>query len=172
MLHLPILRHGVPYRSLDVVRVPHHRTREPFVEISQANAGLIRRDLREDAQADARRALAAVPFERLIGICAAAAEHFLGARLPLGEDDQSAEDYVLQVSATTGMPHVLVRRNMIKIAGVMKEMRGVLRGLTRGLDLSMLDGGYGEHEGSALSFYPRTQSLGVVLPSNSPGVHS
>ena len=45
MLHLPILRHGVPYRSLDVVRVPHHRTREPFVEISQANAGLIRRDL-------------------------------------------------------------------------------------------------------------------------------
>jgi hypothetical protein len=45
MLHLPILRYGVPYRSLDVVRVPHHRTREPFVEISQANAGLIRRDL-------------------------------------------------------------------------------------------------------------------------------
>jgi acyl-CoA reductase-like NAD-dependent aldehyde dehydrogenase len=172
MIHLPILRHGVPYRSLDVVRVPHHRTREPFVEISQANAGLIRRDLREDAQADARRALAAIPFERLIEICAAAAEHFLGERLPLGEDDQSAEDYVLQVSATTGMPHVLVRRNMVKIAGVMKEMRGVLRGLTRGLDLSMLDGGYGEHEGSALSFYPRTQSLGVVLPSNSPGVHS
>ena len=47
MIQLPLLRHGVPYHSLDVVRVPHHRTREPFVEISQANAGLIRRDLRE-----------------------------------------------------------------------------------------------------------------------------
>jgi len=70
------------------------------------------------------------------------------------------------------MPHVMVRRNMTKIAGVMKEMRTVLRGLTRGLDLSMLDAGVGEHEGHALSFYPRTQSLGVVLPSNSPGVHS
>ena len=45
MLHLPILRQGVPYKSLDVVRVPHYQTREPFVEISQANAGLIRRDL-------------------------------------------------------------------------------------------------------------------------------
>jgi hypothetical protein len=33
MLHLPILRHGVPYTSLDVIRVPHHRMREPFVEI-------------------------------------------------------------------------------------------------------------------------------------------
>ena len=53
MLHIPILRQGVPYKSLDVVRVPHHRTREPLVEISQANGGLIRRDLREDAQATA-----------------------------------------------------------------------------------------------------------------------
>ena len=48
----------------------------------------------------------------------------------------------------------------------------MLRGLTRGLDLSMLDTGHGEHDGHAISFYPRTQALGVVLPSNSPGVHS
>jgi acyl-CoA reductase-like NAD-dependent aldehyde dehydrogenase len=172
MIHLPILRHGVPYRSLDVVRVPHHRTREPFVEISQANGGLIRRDLREEVQTQARRALAGLPFDRLIEICSAAADRFLNDRLPLGDTDQSPEDYVLQVSATTGMPHVLVRRNMSKIAGVLKEMRTVLGGLTRGLDLSLLDAGYGEHHGHALSFFPRTQSLGVVLPSNSPGVHS
>ena len=41
MIHIPILRHGKPYKSLDVARVPHHQTRELFVEISQANAGLI-----------------------------------------------------------------------------------------------------------------------------------
>jgi acyl-CoA reductase-like NAD-dependent aldehyde dehydrogenase len=70
------------------------------------------------------------------------------------------------------MPHVLVRKNMKKIAGVLTEMRTVLRGLTRGLDLSILDTGHGTHDGHAISFYPRTQSLGVVLPSNSPGVHS
>jgi hypothetical protein len=34
MLHQPILRHGVPYKSLDVVTVPHYRTRDPFVEIA------------------------------------------------------------------------------------------------------------------------------------------
>jgi len=45
MLHIPLLRHGKPYRSLDVVRAPHYQTREAFVEISQANVGLIRRDL-------------------------------------------------------------------------------------------------------------------------------
>ena len=70
------------------------------------------------------------------------------------------------------MPHVLVRRNMRKIAGVLTECAAVLRGLTRGLDLSILDTGYGEHGGHAISFYPRTDALGVVLPSNSPGVHS
>jgi hypothetical protein len=172
MIHLPILRRGVPYKSLDVVRVPHHRTREPFVEISQANAGLIRRDLRDEAQVEARRALAKIPFDQLIAMCAAAAGHFLRDRLPLADGEQSPDDYVLQLSATTGMPHVLVRRNMSKIAGVLTEMRSVLRGLTRGLDLSMLDSGYGEYEGHPLSFYPRTQALGVVLPSNSPGVHS
>jgi acyl-CoA reductase-like NAD-dependent aldehyde dehydrogenase len=61
---------------------------------------------------------------------------------------------------------------MQRVAGVMREMRTVLRGLARGLDLSVLDRGYGEHAGHAVSFYPRTDTLGVVLPSNSPGVHS
>jgi acyl-CoA reductase-like NAD-dependent aldehyde dehydrogenase len=70
------------------------------------------------------------------------------------------------------MPHVLGRRNMQRVAGVMREMRTVLSGLTRGLDLSILDTGHGRHGGHAISFYPRANALGVVLPSNSPGVHS
>ena len=172
MLHIPILRHGLPYRSLDVIRIPHHRTRETFAEMSQVNHGIIRRELRDETQAEARAALARIPFDRLLDICAQAADHFLNDSLPLGDTQQTPDDYVRQLSATTGMPHVMVRRNMAKIAGVMKEMRTVLRGLTRGLELSLLDAGFGEHAGHALSFYPRTQSLGVVLPSNSPGVHS
>jgi acyl-CoA reductase-like NAD-dependent aldehyde dehydrogenase len=172
MLHLPILRQGVPYQSLDVVRVPHHRTRETFVEISQANAGLIRRDLRAERQAQARQALQRIPFDRLVGMCSEAAEHFLNDRLPLGDGSQSPDEYIEQLSATTGMPYALGRRNMARVAGVMREMRTVLRGLTRGLDLSVLDTGHGEHGGHVISFYPRTDALGVVLPSNSPGVHS
>ena len=48
--HLPILRWGQPYRSVDVATAVHFRTREPFVEVSQANLGLIRRDLLEQAE--------------------------------------------------------------------------------------------------------------------------
>jgi hypothetical protein len=170
MLHIPLLRHGRPYRSLDVVRTPHYRTREPFVEISQANVGLIRRDLLDlDA---AREKLASYSSAELLRICADAADHFLRGELPVGEAVQTPEDYVRQVSATTGLPHVLARRNMHKIHKVMAEMPAVLRGLTRNLDLAVLDRGFGVVDGQELSFFPRGNSLGVVLPSNSPGVHS
>jgi hypothetical protein len=54
----------------------------------------------------------------------------------------------------------------------MAEMPAVLRGLTRNLDLAVLDRGFGMVDGQELSFFPRGDALGVVLPSNSPGVHS
>ena len=173
VIHLPLLRHGVPYRSVDVARVPHHRTRETVVEVSQANAGLIRRDLLKQAAVQAE--LAAIPARELLAIAARAAVHFVEDDLPLNPLDgsvQSPTAYVEQVSSTTGLPHVLVRRNMAKIRGVMADMGDVLAGLTRGLDLSLLDSGVGEAGGHPVSFFPRGHSLGVVLPNNSPGVHS
>src|SRR3712207_6468814 len=166
MLHIPILRKGRPYRSLDVARAAHYRTREPFVEISQANVGLVRRDLLE--QRAAREALSKFSSAELREICRRAAAHFVDDELPLGDSAQTPEEYVRQVSATTGLPRVLVRRNMEKIRGVLADVGEVLRGLTRGLDLEILDRGFGELSGQALSFFPRAESLGVVLPSNSP----
>jgi hypothetical protein len=85
---------------------------------------------------------------------------------------QTPDDYVSHVSATTGMPFVLARNNMGKIRGVLAEVGNVLNGLTRNIDWQVLDNGFGEVNNQALSFYPRAESLGVVLPSNSPGVHS
>ena len=92
--------------------------------------------------------------------------------LPLGDAAQTPDDYVKQVSATTGLPYVLARRNMLKIKSMFANMESVLNGLTRNIDWEILDRGFGEFEGRALSFFPRTQSLGAVLPNNSPGVHS
>jgi acyl-CoA reductase-like NAD-dependent aldehyde dehydrogenase len=170
MLKIPILRKGEPYTSLDVARVAHHRTREPFVEISQANAGLIRRNLLGQAQDHA--ALANFSTAELVDICARAADHFLNDTLSIGDEPQSADEYVRQVSATTGLPHPLARRNMMKIRTMFAEMKSVLDGLTRNLDWEILDRGFGTFEGHTLSFFPRANSLGVVLPNNSPGVHS
>jgi len=148
---------------------PHHATGQPFVEISQANVGLIRRDLL--AQHEMRAALARIPTDRLVAMTRDAASIFLDDTLPLGDSAQSPDGYVEQLSATTGMPFVMVRRNMQRVASVMENVGDILRGLTRGLDLSVLDRGYGEVNGQAVSFYPKARALGVVLPSNSPGVH-
>jgi aldehyde dehydrogenase family protein len=166
LLHVPILRAGQPYRSLDAIRTPHYRTREPFVEISQANVGLIRRDLRHHHES--RAALAELRAKELYAICSRAAALFGEGSLPLGDSAQSPEDYVRQVSATTGLPHVMVRRNMQKIRTVLADMETVVNGLTRNLDPAVFDAGYA----AGVSYFPRADSLGVVLPSNSPGVHS
>ena len=170
MLHIPILRRGKQYQSLDVARVPHHQTREVFVEVSQANAGLIRRDLGQ--QDIGTKSLERFSTRELVDICARAAEHFTNDPLPLGDASQTPDDYVQQVSATTGLPYVLARRNMLKINSMLANMESVLNGLTRNVDWQILDRGFGEFEGHSLSFFPRTQSLGAVLPNNSPGVHS
>ena len=52
------------------------------------------------------------------------------------------------------------------------NMGAILNGLTRGLDLGLLDRGFGEQFGTRLSFYPATRALGVIMPSNSPAVNS
>jgi acyl-CoA reductase-like NAD-dependent aldehyde dehydrogenase len=166
MIHVPILRGGAPYRSLDVIRTPHYRTREPFVTISQANVGLIRRDLRN--QPSTRDLLATIPTRDLYAISTRAATLFAESSLPLGDSSQSPDDYVRHVSATTGLPNIMVRRNMQKIRTVLADIQGVIAGLTRHLDPAIFDAGYS----ADVSYFPRADSLGVVLPSNSPGVHS
>jgi acyl-CoA reductase-like NAD-dependent aldehyde dehydrogenase len=61
---------------------------------------------------------------------------------------------------------------MAKIHHALTNMRMILNGLTRGLDLEILDRGYGEQAGTRVSYYPTTHALGLVMPSNSPAVNS
>jgi acyl-CoA reductase-like NAD-dependent aldehyde dehydrogenase len=173
MLHLPVLRAGVPYRSLNLNVLKDVRTGEPVAEVSQANRGLISRDLLGMA---ARRAeLREFPVEQLIEMCGKAAKLFYEGDLPIepGMDAvQSPDDFVTSQSATTGMPESMCRANMEKARFVMAEMRRVLAGLTRGVDLGVLDRGAIEQDGRTVSYLGEADALGAVLPSNSPGVHS
>lgn len=170
MTHIPILRGGEPYYSLNVTTLEHVSTGEPVAEISQANSGLIGRDIRLTQQRQA--ALGRLTVAELLAICRAAAQQFTHGTLPLGDEMQTPEDYIRQLSATTGMPQSLARANMAKIHYVLHDLETVLSGLTRGLDTAILDPGYGVENGHFVSFLRETDSLGVVLPSNSPGVHS
>src|SRR5688572_21961142 len=170
MLHIPILRHGEPYESIDQVEIVHHATGEPVARVSQANVGLITRDVARMSRGG--DALDAFSMRELLGLCRIAAELFMTADLPVGDVKQSFDDYVRDLSATTGMPVSYCRGNARKIHRVLDEMGAVVAGLTRGFDLDILDRGYGDDGGRMLSWFRAARVFGAVLPSNSPGVHS
>src|SRR5215510_14613800 len=102
--HIPALRLGKPYASLDKTAVKNCRTGQPLAELSQVNAGLLRKDLAQIGES--RAALKALSCERLLGICAKAGELFLNASLPLGAQGQfqTPEQYTKILSATSGLP--------------------------------------------------------------------
>ena len=170
--HIPALRRGLPYESLDKTEVRDHRTGAVRAVVSQVNAGIVRKDLKRISES--RAALKSLRVAELLEISARAGEQFLNGTLPLGNngDTQSPQQYIETLSATSGLPHVMVRRNMQKIHDALTGMAGILKGLTRGLDLSLLDSSFGEQNGVPISFYPATSALGLVMPSNSPAVNS
>jgi acyl-CoA reductase-like NAD-dependent aldehyde dehydrogenase len=167
MLHIPILRHGKPYYSVDTYDIVHHATGQPVAKVSQANAGLISRDVRR-MQYDA---LESFRMRDLLEVCKEAGRHFMSGNLPLGEGRQSFDDYIRMLSSTTGMPQNLCRTYATRLERVFNEMGTIVAGLTRGFDLSILDKGFGSDEGRTLSFYRECRVFGAVLPSNAPGVH-
>jgi acyl-CoA reductase-like NAD-dependent aldehyde dehydrogenase len=171
MLHIPVLRWGEPYKSLDINKVVHFVTGEPIAEVSQANGGLIERDMRHARRA--REALREFPIPDLIARVKRAADLYMEAELPLGDGTQTPSQFARMQSATTGLPEHLCRFNMKKNHFVLHQMDKILDSLTRGLDLNILSRGYGvEARGVPVSYQAQTPVLGLVLPSNSPGVHT
>src|SRR5262245_41447148 len=170
MLHLPVLRWGQPYTSLEVDEVVHFATGEPIAKVSRANGGLIQRDKRKASRA--REAVRGIPVEDLFERAGRAGEFYMNATLPMGDGTQTPDEFVRAQSATTGLPERMCRANMKKNAFVLTEMRSILTSLTRGLSFDVLSDGYGEERGVPISFQPQSPVVGLVLPSNSPGVHT
>ncbi len=170
MIHIPALRWGEPYKSLDTDKVVHFDTGEAIAEVSRANGGLIGRDMRHAQRA--RDALLEIPIAELLKMVKKAADLYTKAELPLGDGTQTPADFVRMQSATTGLPEHMCRFNMEKNHFVLNQMDKILESLTRGLDLNVLSRGYGVERGVPLSYQAQSPVLGMVLPSNSPGVHT
>ncbi|MCB1057889.1 MAG: aldehyde dehydrogenase family protein, partial [Acidobacteria bacterium] len=175
-VHVPLLRAGRSYRSLEIARLADLRDGSPVAEVSQASPGLIARDLGRIG--GARRALEERSVAELLEICSRAAGLFETAELPVGDPDadgaelQGPEGYLESLAATAGMPIALGRANMGKIVRALENQGAILGGLTRGLDLSALDRGWTLEGERRVSFLRQADALGAVLPNNSPGVHT
>jgi hypothetical protein len=170
MVKIPVLRWGQPYTSMEVDEVVHFRTGEPIAAVSRANGGLIQRDIRKAQRA--RDLLRELSIAELVERVARAGELYMSAELPIGDSSQTPDEFVRAQSGTTGIPERLCRGNMKKNAFVLAVMGRILASLTRGLDLNVLTQGHGEERGIPISYQAESPVLGLVLPSNSPGVHT
>ncbi len=171
-MHLPAWRFGKSYESLERDTLVHFLTGEPVAEVSQVGGAMLGRDLAKSAAA-ARRALLAIDPEEIVERLQTAGNLYAHGTLTVGDSRQTPEDFVKQQSATTGLPESLCRANMQKNMFVLSNMDRILDALSRGLDPKILWQGYGvEHRGVTVSYQAASPVLGLVLPSNSPGVHT
>ena len=88
--------------------------------MSQANPGIVARDLRKAARA--RQVLRDVHPADLLQMVKKAAELFSTAELPLGDGTQTPDEFVRQQSATTGLPEHMCRMNMEKLRYVLEHI--------------------------------------------------
>jgi acyl-CoA reductase-like NAD-dependent aldehyde dehydrogenase len=171
MINIPVLRWGEPYTSLEEDNVVHFITGETLAKVSQANPGLLAKDIRQVQRA--RDVLREIPCRDLIQMMKKAADFYRDGTLPMGDGAQSPDDFARQQSASTGLPEHMCKANMAKNHFVLSNMDKILDALTRGLDLEILTRGYGvESRGVMVSYQAQSPVLGLVLPSNSPGVHT
>ena len=171
MIDIPIIRWGKEYESLEKMEVVHFETGETLATVHEANAGLIKMDMRKAKKA--REILRQFSINQLVDMCAKAADLYEFATLPLGNGTQTPDEFCNMQSATTGLPEHMCRFNMGKNAFVLKNMHQILDALTRGLPYNILSDGYGyESRGVMVSYQANCNASGWVLPSNSPGVHT
>lgn len=171
MVNIPVIRWGEEYESLETQELIHHATGEVIGTQSMANGGLITRDMRKAQKA--RDILKQFSIDELVEKMGKAGDLFVNGTLSIGGSEQTPQDFVVQQSATTGLPEHMVELGMSKNAFVMNNMGRIIDSLTRGLPLDILSKGWGkEDRGIPVSFQCQTPILAAVLPSNSPGVHT
>ena len=141
MLEIPVIRWGQPYESMEKDKIVHFETGEALATVNNANAGLIKMDMRK--QGKARDILRQFTVEQLCEMSAKAADLYQFETLPLGNGTQNPAEFCRMQSATTGLPEHMCAGNMKKNAYVLRNMRHTLEALTRGLPLEILTKGYG-----------------------------
>ena len=170
-MHLPAWRFGKPSESIERTTLVHFLTGAPVAEVSQVGGALVGRDLQKAARA--REALVALDPEDVVERLQTAGNLYAHGTVTVGGVKQSPDDFVRSQSATTGLPESLCRANMQKNMFVLSNMDRMLDALSRGLPPEVLWKGWGrEQRGVVVSYQVQSPVLGLVLPSNSPGVHT
>jgi len=112
MITINPIRWGKQYKSLEYQDVIHFETGESIAKIGQVNGSMVQMDIRKAD--NARKALRSIPTAELLARCKKAAYLFEHETLPVGDGQQTVDDFIHQQSASTGLPEHMCRNNMQK----------------------------------------------------------
>ncbi|MGV3757840.1 MAG: aldehyde dehydrogenase, partial [Verrucomicrobiota bacterium] len=102
--HIPVIRLGRNYESLDKLEIKNHSTGEVIATVSSVNAGIIRKDFKKIGEG--RAALKKFTVKQLMELSAKAGDLFLNGTLPFGDKGhtQTPQQYIETLSLTSGLP--------------------------------------------------------------------
>ena len=89
-MHLPALRFGKPYESLERTTLVHFLSGEPVAELSQVGGAMLGRDLQKYSRA-ARQAIVSIDPEEIVKRLQTAGNLYAQGTLTVGDSKQTAE---------------------------------------------------------------------------------
>ena len=172
MIHIPVLRWGEPYKSLEIDKVVHFATGEVLAEVSRANAALVERDMRHAQRA--RDVLREIPINDLL------ADGEEGRRT-LRQGRAAARRR--HADARPVRPHAVGDHRPARAHVPVQHGEEQLRARQHGQDPRLADARPRPRTSSRAATASRHAACrsatrrsrrcsGMVLPSNSPGVHT
>src|SRR5258708_13255730 len=91
MVNIPVLRWGQPYASMELDNVIHFITGETLARVSQANPGLLAKDMRRAQRAP--EALREIPCRELVAMMKKGADLYKDGSLPIATAAQSPDHF-------------------------------------------------------------------------------
>ena len=171
-IQIPALCFGDTYYSLSNSPIIDLGTSQPIGQLGLVLENRIAADCLQRGRLEvAFQKLRSIPVRQRIAMCVKAADIFANDVLDGGGVNQSLQDYIEILCRVSGLSWRLAKANTNRLCAALQRTEEVLKGLTCGLPLEILDTGYGEQHGAKVRITPRAKALGCLMPNNSPGVN-
>lgn len=169
-LVIPLIRGGSTYRTVSTEHIPFLGDEQPL-QLSITPHIILSKSIQQ-TKVNGYQKLHATPIAQIIEIFKEASKIFV-KKVPLTEDlALSAEQYSKCVTSTTGMPISFVQNALEMLAYSMRHVDHILEAMSPSGELTVYDTLSCRRGGLKFGWVPRGRNLGVIVPSNHPGVNS
>ena len=169
MNHIPIIRFGKIYKSLEIADVTAYNNKT-ISQISLADPLLFKNDIIKNKEQASKR-LRKIKISKIIEWIKAAGDIFANVDVEISGIRQSPNDYCTLVMQSTGLPRNIVMDVLSQIKSNLLNIEHILIKQSRQKDLSVFDTNIRFHDTFSYGWTPSNSLLATILPSNHPIVN-